>query len=222
MPARAASRSSVEWRSGASPSGTSRAPIIPSTTRSNDQYAPAASSNAAKTKIERSRTPPSPQPIRARTPASARTSSQALRILRSATSTRIRPSVARLSAVLRALVEQPARRPVVVLRRVAAAGAVQRGDVLEGDEDVAVELDVRDLVDVAVRGEDAFLVLAAEQGDLDLLALVLARVVLHRRVSLLRRPPRPATRTSSARSSRRRAGRSRALRPGRAASSRRA
>jgi hypothetical protein len=38
---------------------------------------------------------------------------------------------------------------------------------------------VGDLVDVAVRGEDALLVIAAEERDLDLLALVLARVVLH-------------------------------------------
>jgi hypothetical protein len=56
---------------------------------------------------------------------------------------------------------------------------VERRDVLEGDEDVPVQLDVGDLVDVAVRGQHAFLVLAAEEGDLDLLALVLARVVLH-------------------------------------------
>jgi hypothetical protein len=44
---------------------------------------------------------------------------------------------------------------------------------------VPVQLDVGDLVDVAVRGQDAFLVLAAEKRDFDLLALVLARVVLH-------------------------------------------
>jgi SAM-dependent methyltransferase len=56
---------------------------------------------------------------------------------------------------------------------------MERGDVLEGDEDVTVELDVRHLVDVAVRGQHTFLVLAAEKGDLDLLPLVLARVVLH-------------------------------------------
>src|SRR6476619_6045429 len=72
---------------------------------------------------------------------------------------------------------EPARRPVR-LGRVAAARAVQRGDVLEWDQDVAVELDVRDLVDGAVGGQDAVVVVAAEHGDLDLLALVLARVVL--------------------------------------------
>jgi hypothetical protein len=43
---------------------------------------------------------------------------------------------------------------------------------------VPVELDVGDVVDVAVGGEDAVLVLAAEERDLDLLALVLVRVVL--------------------------------------------
>ena len=78
------------------------------------------------------------------------------------------------------VLEQAARRPVFVLRRVAAARAVERRDVLERDEDVAVQLDVGDLVDVAVCGEDALLVIAAEERDLDLLALVLARVVLHR------------------------------------------
>ena len=40
-----------------------------------------------------------------------------------------------------------------------------------------------DVLDVAVRGQDAVLVLAAEQGELDRLALVLRRVVLHRRHS---------------------------------------
>jgi hypothetical protein len=38
---------------------------------------------------------------------------------------------------------------------------------------------VSDLVDGAVGGQDAFVVVAAEQRHLDLLALVLARVVLH-------------------------------------------
>ncbi len=56
----------------------------------------------------------------------------------------------------------------------------KRGDVLQRDQDVAVQLDVRDVLEVAVRGEDAVLILAAEQGDLDLLALVLVGVVLHR------------------------------------------
>ncbi len=55
---------------------------------------------------------------------------------------------------------------------------MQRRDVLERNEDVPVQLDVRDLIDIAVRSEDALLVLAAEECDLDLLALVLACVVL--------------------------------------------
>src|SRR5581483_1031065 len=70
------------------------------------------------------------------------------------------------------------RRPVR-LRRIAPARAVKRSDVLQRDQDVPVELDVRDVLDVAVRGQHAVLVLTAEQGDLDLLALVLVRVVLH-------------------------------------------
>src|SRR4051812_2462306 len=77
------------------------------------------------------------------------------------------------------VVQQAAGRPVLVLGRVAAARAVKGGDVLEGHEDVPVQLDVGDLVDVAVRGEDALLIFAAEEGDLDLLTFVLARVVLH-------------------------------------------
>src|SRR5204862_3482083 len=57
---------------------------------------------------------------------------------------------------------------------------VQGGDVLERHENVAVQLDVGDVLDVAVRRQDTLLVLAPEEGDLDLLALVLVGVVLHR------------------------------------------
>src|SRR5436305_13073386 len=76
------------------------------------------------------------------------------------------------------VVEEPARRPVVL--RVTAARAVQAGDVLERHEDVPVELHVGDVLDQAVGGEDAVLILAPEEGDLDRLALVPGRVVLHR------------------------------------------
>jgi hypothetical protein len=74
---------------------------------------------------------------------------------------------------------EPAWRPVVV-RRVAAARTVERGDVLQRDEDVPVQLDVRDVLHVAIGRQDTFLVFAAEERDLDLLPLVLVRVVLHR------------------------------------------
>ena len=57
---------------------------------------------------------------------------------------------------------------------------MQAGDVLERHEDVPVELDVGDVLDQAVGGEDAVLLLAPEEGDLDRLALVPGRVVLHR------------------------------------------
>jgi hypothetical protein len=57
---------------------------------------------------------------------------------------------------------------------------MKRGDVLERNQDVAVELDVRHVVDRAVRGEHAVLVVAPEERELDLLPLVLAGVVLHR------------------------------------------
>ena len=80
--------------------------------------------------------------------------------------------------VRRFVLGEAARRPVV-LRRVATARAVERRDVLKRDQDVPVQLQVRDVLDVAVRGEDAFLVLAAEEGHLDLLTFVLPGVVLH-------------------------------------------
>ena len=82
--------------------------------------------------------------------------------------------------VWRVVVDEPAGRPVVVAG-IAATGAVQAGDVLQRDEDVPVQLDVRHVLDVAVCGEDAVLVFAAEQGELDGLALVLRGVILHRR-----------------------------------------
>src|SRR5205814_1461560 len=84
----------------------------------------------------------------------------------------------------------------VGLRRVAAARAVQRGDVLQRDQDVPVQLDVGDVLDVAVRGQHAVLVLAAEERDLDLLALVLVGVVLHRAPAdqSIRAIVRPSTR----------------------------
>jgi len=44
---------------------------------------------------------------------------------------------------------------------------------------MAVQLDMGDVVHVAVRRQDSILVLAAEQRDLDLLTLVLVRVILH-------------------------------------------
>ena len=53
IPARAASRSTVECSSGASPSGNSRAPIIPSATRSRSSRRPPRQSSAQKTKIDR-------------------------------------------------------------------------------------------------------------------------------------------------------------------------
>jgi hypothetical protein len=58
---------------------------------------------------------------------------------------------------------------------------VKRGDVLQRYEDVAVQLDVRDILDVAVRSEHTLLVFTPEKGDLDLLAFVLVRVVLDAR-----------------------------------------
>jgi hypothetical protein len=57
---------------------------------------------------------------------------------------------------------------------------VEGGDVLERDEDVPVQLEVRHTLDSAVGRECAVLIFAAEQFDLDLLALVFVRVVLHR------------------------------------------
>src|SRR5262249_46722490 len=73
----------------------------------------------------------------------------------------LRPRPLRVALVLGEAARGPVR-----LGRVAAARAVQRSDVLERDQDVAVELDVRDLVDGAVGGQDAVVVVAAEHGDL--------------------------------------------------------
>ena len=75
-------------------------------------------------------------------PKQPESSAQALTRLprRRAGGSRLRSSSSRSSSV------EPARRPVG-LRRVAAARAVERGDVLQRDEDVPVQLDVRDVVD---------------------------------------------------------------------------
>src|SRR5262249_7825835 len=75
----------------------------------------------------------------------------------------------------------------VGLGGVATARAVERGDVLQRDQNVAVQFDVRHVLDDAVSREDAVLVIAAEEGDLDLLALVLVRVVLHEKPVYCRR-----------------------------------
>src|SRR5829696_3085064 len=135
-----------------------------------------------------SRYPPSPQPAAAMAAVGTTSTSQDLSRLRAIAT---RPRIAlRLVAVF---LRESSRRPVR-LRRVAAAGAVERSDVLERHENVPVELDVGDVVDVAVRGEDAVLILAAEERDLDLLALVLVRVVLHERCSTYPMPPRSSRR----------------------------
>src|SRR3954454_6473330 len=78
------------------------------------------------------------------------------------------------------LLRETARRPVR-LGGVAAAGAVEGGDVLQRDQDVPVQLDVGDVLDEAVRGQHTVLVIAPEERKLDLLTLVLVGVVLHRR-----------------------------------------
>src|SRR5438128_5619061 len=87
-----------------------------------------------------------------------------------------------LAVVVALVLCEAARRPVR-LRGVAAARAVERGDVLERDEDVPVQLDVRHLVDRAVGGQDTLVVVTAEERDLVLFTLLLARVVVHRRLS---------------------------------------
>src|SRR5262249_46684532 len=94
-----------------------------------------------------------------------------------------------LALVVALVLGESARRPVRP-GRIAAARAVEGSHVLERDQDVTVELDVRDVVDGTVRGEHAVLIVAVHQRDLDLLALVLARVVLHV-LSLLRGGCRP-------------------------------
>ena len=112
-------------------------------------------------------------------PASTSTSTQAFARLRApAARMDIYGSSSSSSGSSRSTLVEPARRPVG-LGCVAPARAVQRRDVLQGHEDVPVQLDVRDVLDRAVRREHALLVLAAEERELDLLAFVLVRVVLH-------------------------------------------
>jgi hypothetical protein len=55
---------------------------------------------------------------------------------------------------------------------------MERSNVLERDQDVSVQLDVGDVLDEAVSGQHPVLVIAAEEGDFDLLTLVLVGVVL--------------------------------------------
>ena len=56
---------------------------------------------------------------------------------------------------------------------------MQAGDVLQRHQDVAVQLDVGDVLDQAVGGQHAVLVLAPEHRQLDRLALVFRGVVVH-------------------------------------------
>src|SRR6266550_4617329 len=86
---------------------------------------------------------------------------------------------AHCGALVTVFLLEPPWRPVVV-GSIATARTVQRGDVLQRNENVPVQLYVGDVLHVAIGGEDAFLILAAEKGDLNLLALVFVRVVLHR------------------------------------------
>src|SRR5919204_55134 len=87
---------------------------------------------------------------------------------------------------------EPPRRPVW-LGGVASARAVQRRDVLERDQDVAVQLEVGDVFDEAVGGEDAVLVVASEERDLDLFAFVFVGVILHRGRNQSSRRSRPSS-----------------------------
>src|SRR5262249_2615827 len=83
-----------------------------------------------------------------------------------------------LAFVVALVLGEPTRRPIR-LRRIAAARTVEGGNVLQRDQDVAVQLDLGAVVDGAVRGEPAVLVNAGHPWHFALLALVLARVVLH-------------------------------------------
>jgi hypothetical protein len=62
---------------------------------------------------------------------------------------------------------------------------MQRGDVLKRNENVSVQFEMRNALDATVGGQRSFLVFAAEELDLDLLALVFARVILNRSLSLV-------------------------------------
>src|SRR5262249_54961186 len=81
-------------------------------------------------------------------------------------------------ALVRLVLGETLRRPVG-LGRVAPARAVEGGDVLQGGQNVPVELDVGDVVHVTVRRQYPILVIAAQQRGPYLLTLVLVGVVLH-------------------------------------------
>src|SRR4051812_13070118 len=127
-----------------------------------------------KVKIVSPRVPLRPYPASPSRAQNEIRSAQSLRTFRSASTARLELLVV-FVAVFALVLGEAARRPVR-LRRIAPARAVQRRDVLQRDQDVPVQLDVGDVLEIAVGGQDTFLVFAAEEGDLDLLALVLGRV----------------------------------------------
>src|SRR3954464_11496136 len=93
-------------------------------------------------KIVSPRVPLRPYPASPSTAQSEIRSAQSLRTFRSASTARLEILVV-FVAVFALVLGEPARRPVR-LRRVASARAMQRGDVLQRDQDMAVQLDVGD------------------------------------------------------------------------------
>src|SRR5215207_1568488 len=126
--------------------------------------------------------PPSHQPSAVRSAVNPPRKSHAFTMFRAASSpgrgARRGPRPSGFVVGLWVRVGQAAGRPVGV-RCVTAARAMKRRDVLERNEDVPVQLDVRHVLHVAIGRQATLLVVASEEGDLNLLALVLARVVLH-------------------------------------------
>src|SRR6188768_3587597 len=141
-PSFAATVSADERSTGSSASAKGRAPSIPRSARSPKRYTPDAASSEQKPNRSPVVTPPMSQPSPPNAAARRATSATAFRRF-SATA---RASL-RVSGVV---LDEAAGRPVR-LGGVAAARAVERGDVLERDEDVTVQLDVRDVLEGAVR-----------------------------------------------------------------------
>src|SRR5205085_8285919 len=138
--------------------------------RSAYQYNAAASNTTDPRNSNPTRYPPSSHPIAPIASAGTASRSQAFRTLRR-TATRGRIPLRLVVAIVRVVLGKAVRRPVG-LRRVASARAVQRGAVLQRDQDVPVQLDVCDVLDVAVGRPQAVLVLTAAERDPDLLTLV--------------------------------------------------
>src|SRR4026209_23724 len=142
-PSFAATGSAAARRSGSSASAYGRAPSMPSNARSPYRYTPVEASREQKANSSAVVVPPTSQPRPPSRAARKATNSHALSRLSATAPRGAGKGALGLSAVFRG---EAAWRPVR-LGRVAPARAVEGRDVLEGDQDVPVELDMGDVLD---------------------------------------------------------------------------